>query len=111
LKIVTETTSILRPSSSAILWPLLFPVLVFAGIELYLFEGNVFYAHGSSSYLLNVAVACGGLACIWELVALPICAFKLLRQPMLRTRANLLAISLGALYVVTSILVVSKLLE
>jgi hypothetical protein len=109
LGVMSETASVLWPSPAALLWPLLFPVLVFAGTSLYLFAGNVLYAHGTSSYLLLLAVFWGALACVWELIAVPICAYKLARNAALRTPVNLLAVSLSALYLVGSALVAREL--
>jgi hypothetical protein len=75
---------------------------VFLGIELYLLSGNRLYAHGPSAMLLLLAALSGGLACLWEAVALPICLYKLARDVRLRTRINLLAVFLALLYLVAS---------
>lgn len=107
---MSQTTSYLRPSPAALLWPLLIPSLVFIGTELYLFGGNVLYAHGPSSYVLLLVAGWGLIACIWEVIAIPICAYKLACRPSLRTRVNLLAIVLAALYVIAFMIFVAKLL-
>ena len=106
---MSPTTAHLRPSPSALLWPLAFPVAVYAGTELYLLAGNVLYPHGLSTYVSLLALFWGALACLWEVVALPICAYQLARNPALRTRVNLLALCLALAYIVAAGLVALEL--
>ena len=97
----TATATPLRPPVISLLWPL--SVIVFLGVDLYLLSGEVLYPHGPSAYLILFALLWGGIALAWELVAVPMCLYRIARTPALRSRVNLLAVVAGALYIAAAV--------
>ena len=53
--------------------------------------------------LLMFAVAWGAVACVWEVIAVPLAVYRLARNPALRLRTNVLAVSAGAAYILLSV--------
>ncbi|WP_284620774.1 hypothetical protein [Aquabacterium humicola] len=90
----------MKPSALALLWPIVPPVIVMMALELYLLSGEVLYAHGPSMLLLLTTVCWGGLALLWELVAVPLAVRALLRKPSVRSSYNLVAVVAAVAYVI-----------
>jgi len=98
--IVMVATDLVRPSVKSILLPISLPLLILVPMELYLATGGVLYAHGSSMLLLLIAVSLGVAAFVWELLVVPVAAYRLMKNPTLRSRLNVLTVIAGAIYVI-----------
>jgi len=89
----------MRPSAKS----LLFPIAIPAAVSLWLFAdfavGNV-NIHGGTAGLLLLGLVCGVVVTLWEVIAVPLALWCLVRRPNLRTRNNLVALILACLYLV-----------
>jgi len=89
----------MRPSSKSLLYPLLAPALVAIWILIDFAAGNV-NIHGGTAALLMLGIAAGVAVTFWEVVAVPLAAISLWRNPSARTKLNFAAVSAGGTYLI-----------
>ncbi len=93
----------LFPTIKALIAPLIVPVATFVLIEIYFSVGGVIYAHGSMSMLIFFVALWGVGALVWECVAVPIFTYKLIKNPVWRSRVNILSLFAATAYIVVAI--------
>ena len=87
----------MRPSSKSLLYPLLAPALISIWILVDFAAGNV-NIHGGTAALLMLGIAAGVAVTLWEVVAVPLAACSLWRNPGARSKLNVVALSAGGIY-------------
>lgn len=97
---MTQSSHIVRSYSFVLLWPMFLPIFVFLGTSLYQYIGEPTYVDGNAIVLLAYVGLSSILVGMWELLAVPLCAYQLLRHAYLRTSANLFALAGATVYLI-----------
>jgi hypothetical protein len=87
----------MRPSPKGVLYPIAAPLLLALWLLADFAVGDV-NIHGGTAALLMLGFIVGIGVTIWEIVAVPLAAFDLVRNPGNRTTLNLAAVATGTLY-------------
>lgn len=95
---MTQSSHIVRSYSFVLLWPMFLPIFVFLGASLYQYVDKSTNVDGNAIVLLAYVGLSSILVGMWELLAVPLCAYQLFRHAYLRTAANLFALALAMLY-------------
>lgn len=99
---MTETDPIVRSYSVVLLGPMLLLIVVLVGLGAftYLTDDKSTYVDGNAIVLLAYVGLSSILVGMWELLAVPLCAYQLLRHAYLRTSANLFALAGATVYLI-----------
>lgn len=88
----------MKPSASAILWPIAPPLIILLVTWAYLAIGGDLYAHGASMNFMFLTLIWSFGAAIWEVCAVPVAIWHLRANPDTRTIQNVTAVLAGSAY-------------
>lgn len=99
---MTQSSHIVRSYSFVLLWTMFLPIVVFLGLGalLYLSVDRPTYVDANAIVLLAYVGLSSILVGMWELLAVPLCAYQLFRHAYLRTSANLFALAGATVYLI-----------